>query len=137
MNPTKSFFASGLFLALAAVAFPQTPGTALAPLAASASTPVPPLVRYAGVAFNESGKPLGPAVPVTFLIFKDEQGGEPLWMETQTLALDAAGRYAAELGATSQNGLPLELFASGEARWLEVQIAGQAPKPRSLLASAP
>jgi trimeric autotransporter adhesin len=137
MNTTKSLLASGLFLALTAVAFPQTPGTAIAPLAASASTPVPPLVRYAGVAFDEGGKPLGHAVSVTFLIFKDERGGEPLWMETQSLAFDAAGRYAVELGATSQNGLPLELFASGEARWLEVQLAGQAPKLRTLLASAP
>ena len=35
------------------------------------------------------------------------------------------------------NGIPIDLFATGEARWLEVQVAGEAPQPRVLLVSVP
>jgi hypothetical protein len=94
-------------------------------------------VRYTGTAIDETGKPLGATVSVTFLIFKDEVGGEPLWMETQMLPVDATGQYVARLGATLQDGLPLDVFAGGEARWLEVQIAGRATKARTLLTSVP
>ena len=42
-----------------------------------------------------------------------------------------------QLGAANPNGLPTDLFASGEARWLEVQVAGEATQPRVLLVSVP
>lgn len=41
------------------------------------------------------------------------------------------------MGAANPNGLPLNLFSTGEARWLEVQIAGQQAEPRALIASVP
>jgi len=106
-------------------------------LAASASTPVPALIPISGLAVNAEGKPLGAAATITFQVFKDPQGGEPLWVETQAVALDPSGKFTAQLGATLPNGIPLEVFQSGDARWLEVQIAGQLPQPRSLLASVP
>jgi hypothetical protein len=105
--------------------------------AASAPTPVPPLVPYAGVAFDAQGKPLANSASISFLIFKDETGGEPLFVETQTVAFDPTGHYKVQLGATLPNGLPTDLFSTGEARWLEVQIAGEAPQPRVLLVSVP
>jgi hypothetical protein len=105
--------------------------------AASAPTAVPALVPYSGVAVASEGKPLSGEAGVTFQIFKDESGGEPLWVESQTVAFDGSGRYQVQLGAASPNGLPADLFATGEARWLEVQIAGQAPSARVLLASVP
>ncbi len=74
---------------------------------------------------------------VTFLIYKDEQGGEPLFTETQSVAVDATGHYKAQLGATLTNGIPIDLFATGEARWLEVQVAGEAPQPRALTRERP
>ena len=92
---------------------------------------------YSGVASGAEGKPLSGEVGITFLIFKEAQGGEPLWVETQSILLDNAGHYKAQLGATSANGIPLDLFSTGEARWLEVQVAGQAPTARVLLASVP
>jgi hypothetical protein len=58
------------------------------------------------------------------------EGGEPLFTESQMIALDEAGRYKAQLGEANPNGLPADLFSSGEARWLEVQIAGQPTEPR-------
>jgi hypothetical protein len=111
--------------------------TAATPIAASAPTAVPALVPYNGVALAADGKPLSGEVGVTLVIYKDEQGGEPLFAETQSVALDPTGHYTAHLGATLPNGIPVDLFATGEARWLEVQIAGQAPQPRVLLASVP
>jgi hypothetical protein len=108
-----------------------------AALAASALTPVPPLVPYEGVALDAQGKPVAGPASLTFLFYKDAEGGEPLFTETQTVALDATGRYKVQLGASLPSGLPADLFGSGEARWLAVQIAGQAPQPRLLLMSVP
>ena len=53
------------------------------------------------------------------------------------VSFDPTGHYKVQLGAANPNGLPSDLFSSGEARWLEVQIAGQPPEPRVLLASVP
>ena len=53
------------------------------------------------------------------------------------MLLDGTGHYRVQLGATLANGVPMDLFATGEARWLEVQIAGRPPQPRVLLASVP
>jgi hypothetical protein len=93
---------------------------------------------YAGVVAGQDGKPRsGEEVLVTFLLFTQQSGGDPLWAESQTVALDAAGRYQVQLGAVSPSGLPAAAFASGETRWLEVQVAGSAPEPRVLLGSVP
>jgi hypothetical protein len=107
------------------------------PMAATAQTAVPALIPYSGVLENADAKtPSGP-MSMTFLIYKDEQGGEPLWAESQTIAVDEQHRYSATLGATLSKGLPDDLFSSGEARWLEVQVAGRAPQRRVLMMSVP
>ena len=108
-----------------------------APLAASASTAVPALVPFSGLITAPDGKPVSGETAITFLIFKDQQGSEPLFAETQAVTPDASGHYKVQLGATLASGLPADLFASGEARWLEVQAAGQTPQPRVLMASVP
>jgi len=108
-----------------------------APVAATAPTSVPALVPYSGAALDGKGNPLAGEASATFLIYKDQQGGEPLFAESQMIAFDDAGRYKIQLGASNPNGLPSDLFATGEARWLEVQIAGQPAQPRILLASVP
>jgi hypothetical protein len=101
-------------------------------IAATASTAVPPLIPYSGQIQGLSGH-----ATATFLIYKDETGGEPLFAETQAIVLDAAGQYKVQLGATLPKGLPTDLFATGEARWLEVQVEGEAPRARVLLVSVP
>jgi hypothetical protein len=105
--------------------------------AASAPTAVPPLVSYSGVVFDAQGRPPANTASISFLIFKNEAGGEPLFAETQTVALDSTGHFKVQLGATLPNGLPQDLFSTGEARWLEVQVAGEAAQPRVLLVSVP
>ncbi len=108
-----------------------------APLAASASTVVPALVPFSGLINEPDGKAISGETAITFLIFKDQEGGAPLFAETQAVTPDASGHYKVQLGATLANGLPTDLFSTGEARWLEVQAAGQPPQPRVLMASVP
>ena len=97
----------------------------------------PRLVPAAGVARDAGGNLLSGPVTVTFVVYATQEGGEPLWKETQTLTLDAAGRYSTLLGATRPEGLPAELFTQSEARWLAVSIDGQPEGPRMFWASVP
>lgn len=107
------------------------------PAATAANVTVPPLVRFSGVLNDVNGKPLNGVVGVTFYLYKDPQGGAPLWMETQNVQPDKTGHYSVMLGSTSKEGLPANLFASGQARWLSVQVQGQEEQPRVLLMSVP
>ncbi len=97
-------------------------------------TAVPNLVQYSGTLPEFAGKPV---VGVTFALYRDEQGGSPIWMETQNVSPDAGGRYIVLLGATRNQGLPTQLFAAGEARWLGVQAEGRPEEPRVVLLSVP
>ncbi len=110
---------------------------ALTPIAASAATVVPALIPYSGIALGSHGNVLSGEKIVTFQIYKDEQGGEPLFAESQSVTPESSGQYKVQLGASLPNGIPIDLFTSGEARWLEVQIAGEQPQPRVLLVSVP
>src|SRR5580704_17822958 len=104
----------------------------------SASSQVPPLIQFSGVATDEGGNTLSGVVSVTFALFNNQRGGEPLWTETQNnVRLDSTGHYSVQLGITKPNGMPTTLFTSGEARWLSVRIAEQAEQPRVLLLSVP
>ncbi|HXM60671.1 MAG TPA: hypothetical protein VN950_07415 [Terriglobales bacterium] len=98
---------------------------------------VPALVNFSGTLADANGKPLTGTAGVTFYLYKDQQGGSPLWMETQNVQADKTGHYTVALGASKSEGLPTNLFASGEARWLGVQAQGQAEQPRVLLLSVP
>lgn len=131
---------AALALAGAWPAFTQTAADAadaVAPLAASAPASVPRLVSYSGRVLDENGHAPGGRASITFLVFKDREGGDPLFAETQQVHPDEGGRYRVLLGATYPGGIPARVFAGGEARWLEVQVAGRAPQPRTLLSSVP
>jgi hypothetical protein len=104
----------------------------------AATTTVPNLVRYGGVLKDAQGAPLSSTtVGITFAIYKQQDGGAPVWMETQSVATDAGGNYSALLGSTTANGLPGDLFSQEEQRWLGVQVQGQAEQSRVLLVSVP
>ena len=91
--------------------------------AATAPTVVPALVAYSGTALNAEGNPLSGEVSITFLIFKDQTGGEPLFAETRTVTLDPNGHYKVNLGATLANGLPSDLFLARNKARLPALIA--------------
>ena len=100
------------------------------------SAGVPRLVNFSSKAVDAQGKTITGIAGATFAVYKDQSGGTPLWMETQNVQVDAKGSYTVQLGATKPEGLPLDLFTSGEARWLGVTINGgeeQAGWPSSSL----
>ena len=99
--------------------------------------PVPRWVKFSGVVKDLQGDPRSGLIGMTFALYKDEQGGNPLWLETQNVQVDQAGHYTVFLGATKSDGLPQDLFVSGDARWLGIQPEGQAEQPRTLLLSVP
>jgi hypothetical protein len=109
----------------------QTIGTA-------AVTAVPRLVRFAGSFNPPVNQPAGP-VGATFAIYSQQEGGTPLWSEDQNVDLGAGGSYEVLLGSTNNEGVPVELFAAGEARWLQVRFytPGEVDLPRVLLVSVP
>ena len=124
-----------LFLVAATPA--QTTSASTTTPSVSSSATVPRLIRYAGLAHDGNGKPLRGVVGITFSLYTEEAGGAALWMETQNVQADGSGHYSVLLGAAKPDGLPAELFASGQARWIGVQIGQQAEPSRTLLVSAP
>jgi len=98
---------------------------------------VPRLVNFSGKALDDQGKAIAGVTGITFAIYKDQEGGAPLWMETQNVQADKSGHYTVQLGASNSSGLPMDLFSSGEARWLGVQVSGEAEQARTLLLSVP
>jgi hypothetical protein len=95
------------------------------------------LVNFSGKVANAQGKAISGIAGVTFAIYKDQYEGAPLWLETQNVTADTKGNYTVQLGAARPEGLPLDLFSSGEARWLGVTVNGGAEQPRVLLLSVP
>jgi hypothetical protein len=99
---------------------------------------VPPLIEFSNVATDAGGNTLSGVVSITFSLYAGQQGGEPLWTETQNnVQLDPTGHYSVQLGITKNAGVPTTLFTTGEARWLGVRIAEQGEQPRVLLLSVP
>ncbi len=97
------------------------------------------LMKFSGALRDPAGNPRAGAVGLTFALYKEQQGGSPLWLEVHNAQLDEQGRYTVLLGSTKSEGLPLELFSSGEARWLGVQLnlPGEEEQARVLLVSVP
>src|ERR1700674_3563016 len=126
-----------LFLAPTVLA--QSPDSAnqSAVSAAASAAEVPRLIKFSGTLLDAQDRPMAGPVGVTFALHAQQTGGAALWIETQNVTPDAHGNYTVLLGANSANGVPAELFASGEARWLEVQVERQAEQPRILLVSVP
>jgi hypothetical protein len=107
-----------------------------AAVSTSAAAVVPRLVNFSGKAIDQ-GKTVTGVTGITFAIYSEETGGSPLWLETQNIQPDNRGNYTAQLGATKSEGLPLDLFTSGEARWLGARVNGGEEQPRVLLLSVP
>lgn len=118
MTTLKTWVGVGLILVwvLPALAQQSPVGTANA---------VPPLVNFSGTLKDLNGKPLTGAVSVTFSLYKDQEGGAPLWIETQNVEPDNSGRYKVMLGSTSSSGLPSEIFVTVEARCIHVEREGR------------
>ncbi|MFZ0793467.1 MAG: tail fiber domain-containing protein [Candidatus Korobacteraceae bacterium] len=120
-----------MFVGICAAQQPSTVTT-------STAVSVPNLIRYSGTLKDAQGAALPSATTgITFAIYNQQDGGAPIWMETQNVASDATGNYSVLLGSTTTTGLPTDLFSQQEQRWLGIQIEGQAEQPRVLLVSVP
>src|SRR5579871_6801602 len=98
---------------------------------------VPPFIQFSNIAADVHGKPLTGVVGITFYLYKEQQGGSPLRMETQNVQADNTGHYMVLLGSATSQGVPADLFVSGVARWLGVQVQGQKEDRRIMLLSVP
>jgi hypothetical protein len=101
--------------------------------AQTAANTVPNLIRYSGALKSEPSA----AVGVTFAIYNQQEGGAPIWMETQNVTPEPSGQYSVLLGSTRTEGVPAELFSDQQQRWLGVEIQGQPAQARVLLVSVP
>lgn len=101
--------------------------------------PVPHLVKFSGTIRNISQLPRSGVVSIRFVMYGEASGGTPLWQEVQNTQVDQQGHYEVMLGATGVDGLPVELFSSGESRWLDAQplLPGEEEQPRILMVSVP
>ena len=124
-----------LLSAVSAISFAQTPASP-APAQVTGST-VSRLISFNGLIRDADGRPVTGPMPVTFSLFAEQDGGLPLWSETQIAEADGQGHYTVYLGATVPAGLPLDLFTTGAARWLAVQTPDQPDQPRVLLVEVP
>ena len=118
-----------LLVLFAGVAQAQTPE----------QTTVPRLVRFSGIVKDSVDKPATGSVTLTFALYSEKEGGSALWVETQSVVADAQGHYTVLLGANTADGLPLDMFVTGTARWLGVlpALSGVAEQPRVLLVGVP
>jgi hypothetical protein len=129
-----------LFLAPAVLAqqeagSPIQTNSAAAPSVSTAV--VPQLIKFNGTLLDADERPMTGMTGVTFALYSEQTGGASLWMETQNVKPDANGNYTLLLGAASKGGVPAELFATGEARWLGIQVEQRPELPRVLLVSVP
>lgn len=100
---------------------------------------VPHFVKFSGVIKHPETLPGGATVAIRFVVYSQATDGSPLWQEVQNVKLDAQGHYDVVLGANTTDGIPMELFAAGDPRWLGVQVLapGHDEEPRVLLVSVP
>jgi hypothetical protein len=105
----------------------------------TALTAVPRLVWFSGAFRPADGSPVSPVESVTLSVYHDETGGEPIWQETQNVVIGSGGNFNVLVGSATPDGLPVELFISGQPRWLGVLFArtGEHEQPRVQLASVP
>ena len=103
------------------------------------SISVPRVINITGVFQPADGQPPAPTEVVTLSIYAQQEGDLPLWQEVQTITPDKTGRFTVLLGATHPNGLPPEVFATGEARWMGMLFGrpGEVERPRVRITSVP
>jgi hypothetical protein len=95
------------------------------------------VIAFTGTLKSSDGQPRLGTVGLTFRLYASEEGGDPLWSESQTVQTDDQGRYSVLLGATQKDGLPLEVFGAGRAQWLGVEVQGESEQSRVVLLAVP
>src|SRR6185436_10675895 len=109
------------------------------PFSPTILTPVPRLMWFSGTFRPAGNLPLAPVESVTVAVYRERDGGDTLWQETQNVAMDANGRYSLLMGSTLTDGVPLDVFTSGEPLWIGITVnrPGEVEQPRVHQASVP
>ena len=131
-------FASALASIIVLTSIANVQAQSFQPTGSQPSISVPRLIKFSGVFEPADGQPPASMEVVTLSIYAEQQGGVALWQEIQTVAVDKTGRFTVLLGASHPDGLPLELFASGAARWMSLEFvrSGEVERPRVRITSA-
>jgi len=103
----------------------------------SNSQPIPSTMKFSANVQTLDGEFLSGTRGLTFAFFKDQTGGAALWIETQSVTLDSRGRFTVELGATRSQGIPADIFGSGEPRWIGITPEDGVERPRIQFGSVP
>jgi Chaperone of endosialidase len=133
MSPILVRLAVAAFALAVAASAQAQPTSAVSP-----SASVPRVVRLDGQLVPLNGLPPAAVETVTLSIYASQTDETPLWSETQDVRVDAQGRYAVFLGASTAEGIPASVLSS-EARWLGIRFArpGEVEQPRVPLTSVP
>jgi hypothetical protein len=115
------------------------PTASFAQATQSVQTGTPRLISISGVFQAADGRQPASVEEVTVAVYADETEGASLWQETQSIAVAPDGSYSLLLGATNPEGIPLDVFASGEGRWLGFTWSGPGAVegPRTRLTTVP
>lgn len=84
---------------------------------------IPWQINYQGYLTDTAGDPINGNLSMTFRIL---DGGSPQWSESLTVSVED-GLFNVVLGTTTP--IPASVFASGEARWLELVVEGETLSP--------
>ena len=82
----------------------------ICPAQPTATTAVPNLIRYGGTLKDATGAPIASATGVTFAIYKQQDGGAAVWMETQNVTTDAKRNTALYSAAPQPQDYPVTSF---------------------------
>jgi hypothetical protein len=104
---------------------------------ANADTDRPFTVKLGGVLRDHKGKRVTGVVSILFAIYEQQEGGAPLWQEVQNVEMREHGYFNADVGSTTQGGIPAELFTTEKTRWLgkQVLLPDEVEQPRMRLVS--
>jgi hypothetical protein len=112
----------------------DTTGAAVAELTLQKSgTSTSTVVAYQGFLTDSNGNPVTGTLPARLSIWTDVSLGTKLWQEEHNLDV-YQGYFTAELGRTIE--LPRSVF-EGSARWIQLEINGEALQPRKELLNVP
>ncbi len=117
----------------------DAPAVQQTPLTPAVLTPVPRVIWFSGAFRPADKRPVAAVETVTVAVYREREGGDAVWQETQRVSMEPDGRYSLLMGSTLSNGLPLDVFTSGEPRWIGITLhrPGEAEQPRVHLASVP
>ena len=105
---------------------------ALLPLGAEAQ--VAPVMHYQGVLTDLADRPVNRAVPMSFRIYQQAEGGDHVWEEFHGSVDIVSGVFTVMLG--TQSALDRNVFVSEEL-YIEVSVDGEPMKPRQRLGAVP